>query len=158
MIEIDIHTKIAIITNETPMTNSSLPLFRLFKSEVYSSRRNINPESLWNWTAKTYSRLATVKDMILCGYIQTSNEMLGEFTRRRQSSVIYALSSEGLYVLPLFICSMYYLEPWHPPCRIIIHRLSLCLSRKSRHPRRVYWSFLHRYNFSSLWITPFNVL
>lgn len=47
------------------------------------------------------------------------NEILGEFSRRRrrrrrrkrQSGVIYALSNEGLYVLPLFICSVYYLEP-----------------------------------------------
>lgn len=31
--------------------------------------------------------------------------------RKRQSGVIYALSNEGLYVLPLFICSVYYLEP-----------------------------------------------
>lgn len=67
--------------------------------------------------------------MILRGYIRPVCP-LGKFTRsRRQSSVIYALSSGGLYVLPLFICFVYYLEPRRLPCRIIIHRISLCSPR-----------------------------
>lgn len=62
-----------MVTNEAPMINPFSTLFRSFKSEIHSSRcNNINPESLQNWTAKTYSRLATVKDMILCGYIQVA--------------------------------------------------------------------------------------
>lgn len=66
-------TMTEMITNETSMTNPFPPLFRLFKSKAYSSQcSKINPESLRNWTAKTYSRLATVKDMILRGYIQTA--------------------------------------------------------------------------------------
>lgn len=55
------------------MMNSFSPLFRSFRNKIHSSPcSNINPESLQNWTAKTYSRLATVKDMILCGYIQVA--------------------------------------------------------------------------------------
>lgn len=54
----------------------------LIRAEFAPVTGDINPESLRNWTARTYSGLVTVKDMILRGYIPLARRCLANSRRK----------------------------------------------------------------------------